>query len=1022
MIDLRSLRRPLASTLVLAAVVAGVTAALAQTPFWEQPQQTPQQQAPSSPQGTTARRPAATTATTPAARPAGAPATSPVVARIEGRPLTQADFDRVAIPYFARMRAQFGSGFEGDIVKIANHNVLDELLRRELLRIEARRQKLTPSPADIDSVLMRDPYFYTAGKFDTQKFNTYKTSPQSNYMQMLPELTELAAMDLLDRRLRQRMIPTAAELRAEWAKRNDQVKFHSFALLQRDISLDPESTPTEWAAYYEAHPDQFMRRTQVRLRYVRFPLPADGDSSRAEQERQANTRAKAVLDSIDHKTLPDTSARLQDTGLFEALSGNVPGLGFTPELQTELGRADSVTSVRKIGPVTTRDAVIAGVITEREPKHLSPLNEVLGDVRRAADAEKRRTAADDERRAYYLQHPDQFRTTRLTVSRVTLSDAAFMTRPPTNAEMDKWYAENWRRFLMITDSTRKSPPPLPDSLRAMLKSRTMKGLRPMQIDELMGRMATALKTNKDFRAAARGAGAVAETLTLVKDLTGDSLFVNPLVETYYNTAFSHLGEVQGPQFFGGSHYVVWRIDTADSAYLPPYEMVRSKADIGFRNEQRAKDEIDARAFFTPRHAEYKAPTKYAVDFVRLHMPPADSVKIADAELRAFYASHQDRFRQEEEVHARHLLIMAREGSDTDMKKAKERADSLLVAAKGGADFVDLCKRFSQEPGAATGGGDLGWFGRGRMVKEFETAAFALKPGELSGVVKSQFGYHIIRLEERKPAGVRSYDEVSAEIRTELAQSRSDSTTKRSALALRRKLALGGDATALAKPFGGLVSAAPIAPNEAVPEVGFLPGLAADLPKLLPGKWSATAYRTSDQYVLVRLRLKTPPRPAEFDEVKTQVIDDMKAQKKQDLMARKVAAIRAQLTSGVPADSVAAPWGGFKEANPVTANAAFVPTLGFGPHIMPKILKLKNGEVSDTLSTPLGVMWVRMDKRVPADAAAYKTQKDQVQQELVVTRMNDWLEAEKKTVRIEVLRPDLREPKPGPYKTVTIGGN
>jgi parvulin-like peptidyl-prolyl isomerase len=157
-------------------------------------------------------------------------------------------------------------------------------------------------------------------------------------------------------------------------------------------------------------------------------------------------------------------------------------------------------------------------------------------------------------------------------------------------------------------------------------------------------------------------------------------------------------------------------------------------------------------------------------------------------------------------------------------------------------------------------------------------------------------------------------------------------------------------------------------------------------------------------------------------VKQQAIDDMKAAKKQELLAKKVAAIRAALAAGQSPDAVAEPYGGFKEASPVTANAAFVPTLGFGPHIMPKVLKLKPGQVSDTLSTPLGVMWVRLDKRVPADPAGYASQKEQLQQEMVFNAMNEWLEKEKKTVRIEVLRADLREPKPGPYKTVTLGGS
>jgi hypothetical protein len=205
MIPTTALRRIRACGLAVSVLVTAAAVAGAQTPFWEQPQQS---QRPTSP-----APPAQPPAAAPPARPAPPPGAATVIARIEGTPITQADFDRIAIPYFARMRAQFGSGFEGDIVKIANHNVLDELLRRELLRIEARRHKVAPSQADVDSVLSRDPYFWNNGVFDAAKLNLYKASPSSNYAQMLPELRELAAMDLIDRRLRESMIPTPAALR-----------------------------------------------------------------------------------------------------------------------------------------------------------------------------------------------------------------------------------------------------------------------------------------------------------------------------------------------------------------------------------------------------------------------------------------------------------------------------------------------------------------------------------------------------------------------------------------------------------------------------------------------------------------------------------------------------------------------------------------------------------------------------------------------------------------------------------------
>lgn len=122
--------------------------------------------------------------------------------------------------------------------------------------------------------------------------------------------------------------------------------------------------------------------------------------------------------------------------------------------------------------------------------------------------------------------------------------------------------------------------------------------------------------------------------------------------------------------------------------------------------------------------------------------------------RTVYLANPDKFQAPEQIRARHLLI----GKNTPDAKAK--AEELLKQLQGGADFATLAKEKSEDTGSGARGGDLGVFSRGRMVPPFEEAAFALqKPGELSGLVETQFGYHIIQLVERRPAGQRSFDEV-----------------------------------------------------------------------------------------------------------------------------------------------------------------------------------------------------------------------------------------------------------------------
>lgn len=137
--------------------------------------------------------------------------------------------------------------------------------------------------------------------------------------------------------------------------------------------------------------------------------------------------------------------------------------------------------------------------------------------------------------------------------------------------------------------------------------------------------------------------------------------------------------------------------------------------------------------------------------------------VTETEIRDFYDKNIDKFKQEETVKASHILI----GSDStatpdDKKKAREKAEKLKKDLAGGADFASLAKGNSTCPSAQQGG-DLGFFGKGQMVPAFEKAAFTLKPGEVSDVVETQFGYHLIKLAEKKPAATVDLKEVKAKI-------------------------------------------------------------------------------------------------------------------------------------------------------------------------------------------------------------------------------------------------------------------
>jgi peptidyl-prolyl cis-trans isomerase C len=150
----------------------------------------------------------------------------------------------------------------------------------------------------------------------------------------------------------------------------------------------------------------------------------------------------------------------------------------------------------------------------------------------------------------------------------------------------------------------------------------------------------------------------------------------------------------------------------------------------------------------------------------------NKVVVSEEDIKAYYESHKDEFKTPEMVRSRHILIKTDpSASVNDKKKAREKADDILKKIKAGEDFAKLASDSSDDTGSKPKGGELGFFTKGRMVKSFEDAAFSLKPGEVSGIVETQFGYHIIKVEEKKEPGMEPFDTAKEKIKQKLLQER-----------------------------------------------------------------------------------------------------------------------------------------------------------------------------------------------------------------------------------------------------------
>ena len=198
---------------------------------------------------------------------------------------------------------------------------------------------------------------------------------------------------------------------------------------------------------------------------------------------------------------------------------------------------------------------------------------------------------------------------------------------------------------------------------------------------------------------------------------------------------------------------------------------RQYSEFRIAPEQYAdKVKVDADAvkkFYEQNQAQFEIPEQVKVEYVILSLDSMLSqISVSDAEIKARFEGHKDKYQQPEERRASHILIVAK--TEGEKAAAKAKAEEVLKEVrKTPAKFADLAKQYSQDPGSAKSGGDLGYFGRGMMVKAFEEAVFKQKEGEISDVLESEFGYHIIKLTGIKTAKVKSLDEVRADIVSEL---------------------------------------------------------------------------------------------------------------------------------------------------------------------------------------------------------------------------------------------------------------
>jgi peptidyl-prolyl cis-trans isomerase D len=191
-------------------------------------------------------------------------------------------------------------------------------------------------------------------------------------------------------------------------------------------------------------------------------------------------------------------------------------------------------------------------------------------------------------------------------------------------------------------------------------------------------------------------------------------------------------------------------------------------------DQIQPDEEKIQAYYQQNQTRYRTHEERSVKVMKIRAEDVPAPEVSDAELRAYYDRNIERFEQGERVRASHILFMTMAKTDEEIKQIEARANEVLGKVKAGEDFAALAKEYSEDPGTKDNGGDVGWIHRdGQMVPTFEQATFALQPGEVSELIRTEYGFHVIKVHEREHALVQLFDDVKEQIRTEISQQKQE---------------------------------------------------------------------------------------------------------------------------------------------------------------------------------------------------------------------------------------------------------
>lgn len=425
---------------------------------------------------------------------------------------------------------------------------------------------------------------------------------------------------------------------------------------------------------------------------------------------------------------------------------------------------------------------------------------------------------------------------------------------------------------------------------------------------------------------------------------------------------------------------------ADEEYRRRHETVTIDvvpfAAVDFADKVTLTDS-DIAAYFEANRETYRIGERRKIKYLQIDTEAIRAnITVPEQDIQRHYNQNIDQYSTPEEVRARHILLNVEGGNEAEVRA---RAEALLAQVKGGADFAALAEKHSQDVASASRGGDLGFFGRGRMVPEFEQVAFSLAPGEVSDLVRTPFGFHIIKVEEKRAGDVQPLDAVRAAIQQQLQFERAQTRAQDLANAVDAEVSAPADLERVGAARGlKVVESEFFTRDQPIPGLGPAPAVANAAFELEPGAVS-DALRTPNGFVVFTVTGTEPSRLPDLEEVRTRVEADLRRERTQALAAERAAAVAPTLKSAANFRAAAAASGlSVRTTDPITRGSS-IPEVGPSVAVDAAAFSLPVGAVSDPIQTNHGAVIIRVVERPAVDEAAMAAAREQLRQELASQR-------------------------------------